>query len=94
MTLLNRKSTLQRLLETASESLDAASAIKAGLPDGLSSGKALKSGLPSGKSLKAAWSDGNVLKAGVIAGGLAGLTAGSAGISSLRRRKEGAAGDS
>jgi hypothetical protein len=32
---------------------------------------------------------GRILKAGLIAGGLAGLTAASAGISSLRRRKEG-----
>jgi hypothetical protein len=30
-----------------------------------------------------------LLKAGLIAGGLTGLTAGSAGISSLRRRNEG-----
>jgi hypothetical protein len=30
------------------------------------------------------------MKTGLIAGGLAGLTAGSAAISSLRRRKEGA----
>jgi hypothetical protein len=30
-----------------------------------------------------------LLKAGLIAGGLAGLTVGSAGISSLRRRNEG-----
>jgi hypothetical protein len=30
-----------------------------------------------------------LLKAGLIAGGFAGLTAGSAGISSLRRRNEG-----
>jgi hypothetical protein len=30
-----------------------------------------------------------LLKAGLVAGGLAGLTAGSAGISSLRRRNEG-----
>jgi tetrahydromethanopterin S-methyltransferase subunit F len=35
-----------------------------------------------------------LLKAGLIAGGLAGLTAGSAGISSLRRRKEGVGDDS
>lgn len=33
---------------------------------------------------------GRLAKAGLIAGGLAGLTAGSAGVSSLRRRKEGA----
>jgi|Tabmets5t2r1_1033131.scaffolds.fasta_scaffold22143_2 hypothetical protein len=35
------------------------------------------------------WTKGKMLKAGVIAGGLAGLTAASAGISSLRRRQEG-----
>jgi len=33
---------------------------------------------------------GKIKKTGLIAGGLAGLTAGSAAISSLRRRKEGA----
>jgi hypothetical protein len=33
-----------------------------------------------------------LLKAGLIAGGLAALSAGSAGISSLRRRKEGRPG--
>ncbi len=43
----------------------------------------IKSGLPGAGS-------GRAKKAGLIAGGLAGLTAGSAGISSLRRRKEGA----
>jgi hypothetical protein len=35
-----------------------------------------------------------VVKAGLIAGGVAGLTAASAGISSLRRRLEGVRGDS
>lgn len=35
-------------------------------------------------------SKGRLAKVGLIAGGLAGLTAGSAGVSSLRRRKEGA----
>jgi hypothetical protein len=34
------------------------------------------------------WSKGRVVKAGLIAGGLAALTAGSAGVSSLRRREE------
>ena len=48
------------------------------------SGKALKDALPKDKARKA----------GLIAGGLAGLTAGSAGISSLRRRLEGARDDS
>jgi hypothetical protein len=48
----------------------------------------IKSRLPSGGSAKR-------LKAGLIAAGsLAGLTAGSAGISSLRRRSEGARDDS
>lgn len=40
------------------------------------------------------WSKGNVIKATLIAGGLATLTAGSAGISSLRRRNERAKGRS
>jgi hypothetical protein len=35
-----------------------------------------------------------VMKAGLVAGSLAGLTAGSAAISSLRRRREGATGNS
>ena len=48
----------------------------------------------SGKPLKAALPNDKALKAGLIAGGLAGLTAGSAGISSLRRRAEGARDDS
>jgi hypothetical protein len=47
------------------------------------------------KSVLAGASRGKALKAGVIAaGGLAGLTAASAGISSLRRRMEGASDDS
>ena len=46
------------------------------------------SSLPSGPP-------GKAVKAGLIAaGGLAGLTAGSAGISSLRRKREGASDDS
>jgi hypothetical protein len=66
----NRKSPLQRLLDTLEDSLDAAGA---SLPSGMRSDKA---------------------KAGLIAaGGLAGLTAASAGISSLRRRVEGPRGD-
>lgn len=74
MRIFNRKSQLQRLLETVNDSLDTSSGIKSGLP-GAGSGKALKTGL-------------------IAAGGLAGLTAGSAGISSLRRRSEGAKDDS
>jgi hypothetical protein len=71
MRLFNRKSPLQRLLETVNDSLDASTS-------------GIKSRLPSGDSAK-------TLKAGLIAAGsLAGLTAASAGISSLRRRNEGA----
>lgn len=48
----------------------------------------IKSGLPDVGS-------GKAMKAGLIAaGGLVGLTAGSAGISSLRRHSEGASDDS
>jgi hypothetical protein len=94
MRFLNRKSNLERLLETVSDSLDAASVLKGALPDGLRSGKTLKEALPTGKNLKEVMPGGRALKAGLVAGGLAGLTAGSAGISSLRRRREGAAGNS
>jgi len=37
---------------------------------------------------------GRLVKAGLVAGGVVGLVAGSAGISSLRRRLEGARNDS
>ena len=40
-------------------------------------------------SLRRGLKDGKVVKAGLIAGGVAALTAGSAGISALRRRLEG-----
>ena len=92
MRLLNRKSKLERLLETVGDSLDPANVLKVTLSDILGSGKPQKDGLPTGKSLKAVMPSGRALKAGLVAGGLAGLTAGSAGISSLRRRREGAAG--
>ena len=95
MKLLNRKSKLERLLEMVSDSLDAANVLKTALPDSLPSGKTLTEGLPSGKSVKAVVPRDKALKAGLVAaGGLAGLTAGSAGISSLRRRQEGAADNS
>jgi hypothetical protein len=44
--------------------------------------------------LGSGWSQGRVVKAGLIAGGLAALTAGSAAISSVRRRDERAKGRS
>lgn len=75
MRIFNRKSQLQRVLETVNDSLDVPSGMrKVSLPGG-SPGKTLKAGL-------------------VAAGGLAGLAAGSAGISSLRRHREGAGDDS
>jgi hypothetical protein len=83
--LFNRKSQLQRLLETVNDVLDVPGGRRLSLPGGLGSpGKTLKDAVPTDKALKA----------GLIAGGLAGLTAGSAGISSLRRRREGARDDS
>ena len=69
MRLFNRKSHLQRLLDTVNDSLDVPSGLKSGLP-GKGSSRALKTGL-------------------IAAGGLAGLTAASAGISSLRRHSDG-----
>jgi hypothetical protein len=72
--ILNRKTPLQRFLDSVNDTLD--------VPDGL------RFDLPGG-------STGRALKAGLIAfGGLAGLTAGSAGISSLRDHREGARDDS
>jgi hypothetical protein len=44
-------------------------------------------------ALTAGWSKGRMIKASLIAGGLAALTASSAGISSLRRRRERAKGE-
>jgi hypothetical protein len=82
MRLPHTKSRLERLVDAVTDSLDGGSSpMKLGMPGGAGPGKALKEALPSGDK---AW------KAGLVAGGLAGLTAGSAGISSLRRRREGA----
>jgi hypothetical protein len=91
--LLNRKSRLQRLLESVNDSLNVRSGIATSLPS-RGSGHTLKGALPNGKDLKAAVPKDKALKAGLIASGVAGLTAGSAGISSLRRRTEGATDDS
>jgi len=59
--LFTRKSELERLISSVSDSLG---------------------------ELSESLTKSRFLKAGLIAGGLAGLTAGSAGISSLRRRNE------
>jgi hypothetical protein len=82
MRLFTRKSRFERFLETVNDSLEELGGVAAA--GGVSSGKALKDVVPKGKARKA----------GLIAGGLAGLTAGSAGISSLRRRLEGTRNDS
>jgi hypothetical protein len=70
----NKKSQLERMLETLTDPLDLPGNMKLDMPSG-GSGKALKVGL-------------------ITAGGLAGLTAASAAISSLRRQGGGAGGDS
>ena len=82
MRLFNRKSKMERLLETVNDSLETVAGLAAA--SGVGSGRTLKDALPKDKARKA----------GLIAGGVAGLTAGSAGISSLRRRLEGARDDS
>jgi hypothetical protein len=66
---LSRKTRMQRLRKTVSNSLEMPSGVKSGMAR-VGSGKPLKTGL-------------------IAAGGLAALTAGSAGISSLRRQSEG-----
>jgi hypothetical protein len=66
----SRKTRLQRLRKTVTNSLEMPSDIKPGMPK-VGSGKPFKTGL-------------------IAAGALAALTAGSAGISSLRRHSEGA----
>jgi hypothetical protein len=72
----HKKSPLDRVIDVAEDSVD---------------GKIAQhlSKLDLTKHLKAAVPDG-ARTAGLIAGGMAGLTAGSAGISSYRRRKAGA----
>ncbi|HEY6398124.1 MAG TPA: hypothetical protein VIX82_11785 [Solirubrobacteraceae bacterium] len=83
MRLINKKSQFQRFLDKVDDSLDVPAGIKSGL-SGLGSANPLNGVLPQGKGLKAS----------MIAGAMVGLTAGSAAISSLRRRNEGARGDS
>jgi hypothetical protein len=57
-------------------------------------GRGLKSAQDSLGALSGSLTRSRILIAGLIAGGVAGLTAASAGISSLRRRVEGARDDS
>ncbi len=90
MKLPNRKSKLERLLDTVTDSLERPGPSKFSLPSSISS----LPGLGSRNAAKVAMPKGDVLKAGLVAGGLVGLTAGSAGISTLRRRNKGARDDS
>ena len=73
MKLPNKKSRLQRLVETLNP-LDRPNRNKLGLPN-----------IGSSNLLPARLSQDKAMKAGLIAGGVAGLTAARAGISSLRR---------
>jgi hypothetical protein len=93
MRLLNRKTRLQRVLGTIGDSLDVPSAIKSGIPSA-GSGRVPKVPLPKLPALKADVPRDKAVRAGVVAGGLVGLTAGSAGISAVRRRTEEARDDS
>ncbi len=78
MKLPHKKSPLDRVIEVAEDSVDGTNSIARTI-----------SKLDLTEHLKAAVPDG-ARTAGLIAAGAAGLTAGSAGISSYRRRKAGA----
>ena len=76
MKLPHKKSTLEHVIDTAEDSVGGGiGTVRNGLSD-----------LELGKHVAAALPDG-ARTAGLIAGGLVGLTAGSAGISSYRRRR-------
>lgn len=80
MRLLDRRNRLQRLVDAVNP---------------LGGGHGVTNALPGRKTFKNAVPEKDTaVKAGLIAGGLAGLTAGSAGISSLRRRQGRARDDS
>jgi hypothetical protein len=83
MRLLNKKSRMQRLLETINDSLE--------LPGG--HGKFSLPDMVSASGLRDGLSQNKAVKAGFIAAGVGGLTAASASISSIRRAGE-ARGDS
>jgi hypothetical protein len=74
----HKKSPLDRVIEVAEDSVDGTNSIAQGISK-LDLTKHLSRALPDGART-----------AGLIAGGMAGLTAGSAGVSSYRRRKAGA----
>ncbi|MFZ0041826.1 MAG: hypothetical protein WAK93_11005 [Solirubrobacteraceae bacterium] len=82
MKLRTRKSKLQQILDAVTDSVDGTSFRR-----GVSS-------IGSKSAVTSMLTEGAVRKAGLVAGGLAGLTVGSVGISSYRHRTEGARGDS
>jgi len=81
MKLIHRKSRPQRMWEAVRN------AVASVLP-GLSPSRGLAEKVPSGKDLMAAVPKDTAVKAGLIAGGLAGATAGSARISAQRRHEQ------
>ncbi len=93
----HRKSRSQRLLESVSGLLDVPGALKpsrrhriaAALPNPIKTAGAIKPGAAS-NPIAERLPQGNARATGLVASGVAGLTLGSAGISALRRRKEGA----
>jgi hypothetical protein len=84
MRLVQRKSEPDRLLEAVSNSLGAVSGGVKSESDRLLETASNSLGAVSGGVNRS-----TLVKAGLIAGGLAALTAGSAAISSIRRRMEG-----
>ena len=84
MKMFKRKSPIERLGDSIKDALGS-NRTNLSVPGAGSAGKALRDALPD---------KDKAMKAGLVAGGLTALTAASAGISSLRRRQEGARDDS
>jgi hypothetical protein len=85
MKMFKRKNPIQRVGDSIKDALDPSSGPSLGRSGMGSVGKTLKDARPA---------NDKAMKAGVAAAALTALTAASAGISSLRRRQEGAKGDS
>jgi len=83
--MFKRKSGVERLGDSIKEALDPSSGTSFSRSGMGSVGKSVKDALPP---------KDKAMKAGLAAGALTALTAASAGISSLRRRQEGARDDS
>ena len=80
MKMFKRKSSIERLGDSIKDALGS-NGTNLSVSGAGSAGNALKDALPD---------KDKAMKAGLVAGGLTALTAASAGISSLRRRQEGA----